>query len=126
MIVNRIQRPDTELLLPRHRAGAREATMNEHDDENGTETDDAAEDFSDDLEVQIYEAILAREKTGDSFPDRSAVEAMEEPLHRLTGAAVLFRDITMESSAGPELRMRGLSFRACAGLDPLLKRGPDR
>jgi hypothetical protein len=51
--------------------------------------DDAAEDFSDNLEVQICEAILAREKTGDSFPDRNAVEAMEEPLHRLTGAAVL-------------------------------------
>jgi hypothetical protein len=48
-----------------------------------------AEDFSDALEVQICEAILAREKTGDSFPDRNAVEAMEEPLHRLTGAAVL-------------------------------------
>jgi hypothetical protein len=38
---------------------------------------------------KICEAILAREKTGDSFPDRNAVEAMEEPLHRLTGAAVL-------------------------------------
>jgi hypothetical protein len=37
---------------------------------------------------------------------------MEEPLHRLTGAAVLFSDITTESSAAPELRMRGLSFLA--------------
>jgi hypothetical protein len=86
--------------------------MNEDDEENGTDTDDAAEDFSDDLEVQIHQAILAREKTGDSFPDRNAVEAMEEPLHRLTGAAVLFSDITAESSAAPELRMRGLSFLA--------------
>jgi hypothetical protein len=100
--------------------------MNEDDEENGTETDDTAEEFSDDLEVQIHQAMLAREKTGDSFPDRNAVEAMEEPLHRLTGAAVLFSDITTESSAVPELRMRGLSFRACAGLDPLLNRGPDR
>jgi hypothetical protein len=100
--------------------------MNEDDEENGTETDDVAEDLSDDLEVQIHEAILAREKTGDSFPDRNAVAAMEEPLHRLTGAAVLFSDITMDNSAGPELRVWGLSFRACAGLDPLLKRGPDR
>ncbi|MEX2122795.1 MAG: hypothetical protein WD795_02800 [Woeseia sp.] len=75
-------------------------------------SDDAAEEFSGDLEVQIHEAILTREKTGDSFPDRNAVEAMEEPLHRLTGAAVLFSDITTESSAAPELRMRGLSFLA--------------
>ena len=86
--------------------------MNEDDEENGTDTDDAAEEFSDDLEVQIHEAILVREKTGDSFPDRNAVEAMEEPLHRLTGAAVLFSDITTESTAGKELRMRGLSFLA--------------
>jgi len=41
-----------------------------------------------------------------------AVEAMEEPLHRLTGVAVLFSDITAESSATPELRVRGLSFLA--------------
>jgi hypothetical protein len=62
--------------------------MNEDGEENGTDTDNAAEDFSDDLEVQIHEAIVARERTGDPFPDRNAVEAMEEPLHRLTGAAV--------------------------------------
>ena len=86
--------------------------MNEDDEENGTETDYATEDFSDDLEVQIHQAILAREKTGDSFPDRNAVEAMEEPLYRLMGAAVLFSDITTESIPGPELRMRGLSFLA--------------
>jgi hypothetical protein len=35
---------------------------------------------------------------------------MEEPLHRLTGAAVPFSDITIETSAAPELRMRGLPF----------------
>jgi len=71
--------------------------MSEDGEENGTETDDATEDFPDDLEVQIHEAILAREKTGDVFPDRNAVDAMEEPLHRLTGAAVLFSDITTEA-----------------------------
>ena len=37
---------------------------------------------------------------------------MEEPLHRLTGAAVRFRDITAESSGAPTLRMRGLFFLA--------------
>ena len=90
--------------------------MNEDDEENGTATDHGTEDFSDDLAVQIHQAILAREKTGDSFPDRNAVEAMEEPLHRLTGAAGLFSDITAESNAPPELRMRGLSFLAEAML----------
>ena len=78
--------------------------MNEDDEENGTDTDDAAEDFSDDLEVQIYEAILAREKTGDSFPDRNAVEAMEEPLHRLTGA---------RCCSATSLR-KAVPFRSCA------------
>lgn len=75
-------------------------------------SDDTAEEFSDDLEVQIYDAILAREKTGDSFSDRSAVEAMQKPHHRLTGAAVLFSDLTMESTPGKELRIRGVSFLA--------------
>lgn len=37
---------------------------------------------------------------------------MEEPLHRLTSAAVLFSDVTTERTPGPELRMRGLSFLA--------------
>jgi hypothetical protein len=66
-IVNRVQHPSTGLRGAPHRAGAREGVMIEDDEENGTDTYDAAEDFSDDLEVQIYEAILAREKTGDSF-----------------------------------------------------------
>jgi hypothetical protein len=36
---------------------------------------------------------------------------MEEPLHRLTSAAVLFSDITAESSPGPELIVEGLKAR---------------
>ncbi|MGH6946893.1 MAG: hypothetical protein ACREDZ_06155, partial [Kiloniellales bacterium] len=71
-----------------------------------------AEDCSDDPDVEIYAAILARERAGGSFPDGDALEAMEEPLHRLTSAAVLFSDVTTESTEGPELRMRGLSFLA--------------
>jgi hypothetical protein len=39
------------------------------------------------------------------------VEATEEPLHRLTGAAVLFSDITRKA-VPLQLRMRGLSFLA--------------
>jgi hypothetical protein len=39
---------------------------------------------------------------------------MEEPLHRLTGAAVLFSDITMESSALRSCAMRGRSLLAQA------------
>ena len=49
----------------------------------------------DDLEVQIHQAVIQREQSPGSFPDADAVEAMEEPLHRLMGAAVLFTDLTM-------------------------------
>ena len=61
---------------------------------------------------EIHAAMLARERAGGSYPDGDALEAMEEPLHRLTSAAVPFSDVTAESSPGPELRMRGLSFLA--------------
>ena len=82
------------------------------DDENGTEKDDSPEVGAFDPDVEIHEAMLARERAEGSYPDRDAVQAMEEPLHRLTSAAVLFSDITTESTPGPELRMRGLSFLA--------------
>ena len=86
--------------------------MTGDDDENGMEPDDPTEVGAFDPDVEIHEAMLARERAGGSLPDGDALEAMEEPLHRLTSAAVLFSDVTAESSPGPELRMRGLSFLA--------------
>ena len=86
--------------------------MTGDDDENGTEPDDPAEVSAFDPDIEIHEAILARERAGGSLPDGDALEAMEEPLHRLMSAAVLFSDVTAENNPGPELRMRGLSFLA--------------
>jgi hypothetical protein len=65
--------------------------------------------------------MLVRERAGASLRDGDAAEAMEEPLHWLTSAAVLFSDVTAESSPGPELRMRGLSFLAEAMLREALR-----
>jgi hypothetical protein len=70
-----------------------------HDDESGPETDDPAEVGA------FHEAILARERAGGSFPGADALAAMEKPLYRLTSAAVLFTDVTTESTERAELRM---------------------
>jgi hypothetical protein len=101
-------------LNPNRRPGviAREPVMIGDREENGIEADDPGESRADDPDVEIHEAILARDRAGGSFPDASALAAMEEPLHRLTSAAVLFSDVTTESTEGAELRMRGLSFLA--------------
>ena len=84
--------------------------MNEETSENGG----AADGLFDDLEVQIHQAVLRREQSSGSFPDGDALEAMEEPLHRLMGAAVLFTDLAMASTDDPPLSPMGLSFLSLA------------
>ncbi len=74
--------------------------------ETGTATDD--------LEEQINRAVIQREQSPGSFPDANAVEAMEEPLHRLIGATSLFTDLASVSGNGPALSTVGLSFLADA------------
>ena len=80
--------------------------MNRDTVETGAETDD--------LEVDIHQAVIQREQSSQSFPDGGAVAAMEEPLHRLMGATALFTDLTMASINGPPLSTTGLSFLAHA------------
>lgn len=84
--------------------------MNEAASENG----EGMEGLFDDVEVQIHRAIIRRERTRGGFPDSDAVAAMEEPLHRLSGATVLFADICMLSSEDPGPSLMGLSFLANA------------
>ena len=91
-----------------------EAAMTEDDAENGAQTDEIPEGLFDDVEVEIHRAIIQREHTSGAFPDGDAVAAMEEPLHRLMGATVLFADICMLSSEDPPLSLMGLSFLANA------------
>jgi hypothetical protein len=67
---------------------------------------------TDDLEGQIHQAVVQREQVPRPFPDADAVEAMEEPLHRLIGATVLFTDLASVSGNGPALSTVGLSFLA--------------
>ncbi len=80
--------------------------MNKRNAETHAETDDQ--------DVQINKAVIEREQSPEPFPDGGAVEAMEEPLHRLMGATALFTDLTMASFNGPPLSTTGLSFLAHA------------
>ncbi len=66
----------------------------------------------DDQEVRIYRDILRREGKKSLYPDRDDLDAMEEPLHRLQGAAALFTDLAMGN--GCEMNLTGLSFLADA------------
>ena len=62
------------------------------------------------LEVEIHTAVLRREKSSGSCPDRDALAAMEESLNRLTGATVLFTDLAMVRRDDPPASPMGLSF----------------
>lgn len=69
--------------------------------------------FCEDIEVEIYQAILEREESPGGLPDRQAFDAMEEPVSRLLGAAFLFQDLSIAiGDAG--VRARGLDFLAGA------------
>ena len=68
----------------------------------------------DDLEAQIHQAVIQRDQSPGPYPDADAVEAMEEPLHRLIGATILFTDLASVSGNGPALSTVGLSFLADA------------
>lgn len=66
-----------------------------------------------DLEVELYLAVLKREQHPGHPPDRDAVDAMEEPIFRMLGAAYLFQDLCLGKGEG-DLRARGLDFLAGA------------
>lgn len=96
------------------------------EDNPGPEDHDPGEDddglwYS--FETQIDRAVAARERRSPmGFPDRDAAFAMEEPINRLMGAAVLFYDYaTALDAVGEEARAIGLVF-----LSKALKREADR
>lgn len=63
----------------------------------------------DDIDVDIYLAVLRREKHPGGLPDEAAMDAMEEPIARMLGAAYLFQDLALGiGDAG--VRRRGLDF----------------
>ena len=79
-------------------------------------SDTAPQPVSDypDEDQEVIEAIAARERAGGGDLDDQAVEAMERPLWRLVGAAVLLEDIVsladQTKSPTEELRSLGLMF----------------
>jgi len=74
--------------------------------------EDVAEALRNEPEVRIDRAVIQREQSSDGFPDSDAFLAMEEPLKRLTGATVLFTDLTIASYKGPSPAVMGLTFLA--------------
>ncbi len=97
--------------------GSAEEVVDETSDEAAPETDhgpDLYDCIKDiwicDQEVRIYRDVLRREGKKSLYPDREDLEAMEEPIHRLQGAAALFTDLAMGN--GCEVNLTGLSFLA--------------
>lgn len=87
-------------------AATRGPVMTGDREQTASRRTDPGEDRADDSDVEIHEAIVARERAGCSFPDGDALAAMEEPLQLLTSATVLFSDVTAERTEGPELRIQ--------------------
>ena len=69
----------------------------------------------DDLEVQAWQAVERRLKTPGTMPDITALLAMEQPVVRLMGAAMVFHDLTTAVEESPlhgcdHIRTLGLVF----------------
>ena len=77
----------------------------------------------DSFETQLEMAVVARERRKPmGFPDRNAIFAMEEPMSRLMGAAILFNDhATAMETIGEDPRAIGFSF-----LSDAMRREMDR
>ena len=73
-----------------------------------------ADGCGEDLEVEIWKAVKARELAGGGRPDPSALRAMEEPLKRLMGAAALLHDLACALDTPWDARPMGLLFIAGA------------
>ena len=67
-----------------------------------------------DPEGVISRAIVARENATSDRPDADALLAMDEPLHRVYGAATLVCTLSHAVHKGCRLSPRGLSFLALA------------
>lgn len=67
-----------------------------------------------DPEVVISRAIVARERTPSDLPDADALMAMDEPVHRVYGAATLVCTLAQAVRKGCRLSPRGVSFLALA------------
>ena len=71
-----------------------------------------------DPDVQMWQAIQRRAGLDAAYPDQAAISAMEEPLRRLMGAAMLFSDVAVAYDNVPEridpIRVKGLIFLALA------------
>ncbi|MCG8507232.1 MAG: hypothetical protein MI755_21680 [Sphingomonadales bacterium] len=63
-----------------------------------------------DLEVQIHQAVVRREKKPGRHPDTDDLHAMEEVLARLTGACVLFENFTTNAGCNGEIEAMGRQF----------------
>ena len=69
---------------------------------------------TDDLEVQIHQAIVRREKRPGGHPRPEDVEVMEEVVHRLLGAAATFTDLARRARDCVPVRVDGLVFLSFA------------
>lgn len=69
--------------------------------------------WMEDAEVELYLAVLKRAKHPGHPPDGDAVDAMEEPIFRMLGAAYLFQDLCI-GMGDIGARPRGLDFLAGA------------
>ena len=67
-----------------------------------------------DLEVQIHQAVVRREKKPGRHPDTDALRAMETVVARLTGACVLLENFTTNAGFDGEIEAMGMQFLAGA------------
>lgn len=67
-----------------------------------------------DPDTPLLAAVVARERTGGSWPDPASVAAMEEPIHRLLGAATLLGDLAIARDPDIPIEHRSVGFLATA------------
>lgn len=65
-----------------------------------------------DADALLARAIAARAGQGKSLPDAAALDALEELIRRLLGAALLFEDLATGPATNDPPRPRGLVFLA--------------